>query len=523
MFFQTQKKTETQRVVLIILDGWGRGKQDLSNPLAEAHLPTIQYLEDNYPSGSLQASGIAIGLPWGDVGNSEVGHLTLGAGKILYQHYPRITIAIQNGNFFQIPAFLEAAEHVKKHKSKLHLLGVLTSGTVHAAFDHVLALVEMAKKNKVERLYLHPFGDGRDGPPEGGLALIQKLQEHLTKMGLGTIASTCGRYYAMDRDKNWDRTQQAYELITKGVGAYAKTLDEAFQSTYEKKLSDEFIPPYTFLNPQEENGFIEDNDAVIFWDFREDSIRQIATPFSLPGFNTFPATIPSNLHVTTMTQYEDVFTAKVAFPLEQVASPLSKVVSEAGKKQLKMAETDKYAHVTYFFNGFRDEPFPGEDRILVPSKSLTSKESAPEFMAPEITRQLLEAIKNNHYDLIVVNYANADLIAHAGEYDLARESVEVLDTQLGQIVPLIETLPDYHLIITSDHGNVESVRDPYTGEPKTKHDINPVPFYIVNTKLKMQHKEIGDGALNDVAPTILHLLNTPIPQDMTGKNLLEGL
>ncbi|MBI5421290.1 MAG: 2,3-bisphosphoglycerate-independent phosphoglycerate mutase [Parcubacteria group bacterium] len=521
MFFNKKKEDVlSPKVVLVILDGWGRGKNDLSNPLAEAHLPTIQYLEENYPSGSLQASGIAIGLPWGEVGNSEVGHLTIGAGKILYQHYPKITMAIQDGSFFENPAFLEAIAHVKKHNSKLHLVGVLTSGTVHAAFDHVLALAELAKKNDITRLYLHPFGDGRDGPPEGGLELTKQLDKHLKTIGVGKIATTCGRYFGMDRDGNWDRTKQAYELITQGTGAFAKTLDEAFQPTYEKKLTDEFIPPNAFLSPTEENGFIQDNDAIVFWDFREDSIRQIATPFALPNFNSFPAHIPSNLCVATMTHYDDAFTALVAFPPETVPHPTSEVVSSAGKKQLKIAETDKYAHVTYFFNGFRGDPFPQEERILVPSKQGTSKESAPEFMAPTITQHIIEAIESQKYDLIVVNYANADLIAHAGEYDLARQSTEVLDTQLQQIIAHIELHEEYHLIITSDHGNVESLRDPYTGAPETKHNINPVPVYIIQKNLKGDRKDLGLGALNDVAPTILTILNLPLPPEMTGKNLL---
>ncbi|MBI5153002.1 MAG: 2,3-bisphosphoglycerate-independent phosphoglycerate mutase, partial [Parcubacteria group bacterium] len=445
-----------------------------------------------------------------------VGHLTLGAGKILYQHYPKITMAIQDGSFFENPAFLEAIAHVKKHNSKLHLIGVLTSGTVHAAFEHVLALAELAKKNDIERLYLHPFGDGRDGPPEGGLELTKQLDKHLQTIGIGKIATTCGRYYGMDRDGNWDRTQQAYELITKNTGTYAKTLDEAFQPTYGKKLTDEFIPPHTFLT----DGFVENNDAVIFWDFREDSIRQIATPFALPNFNSFPARVPSNLCVVTMTHYDDAFTTLVAFPPILVIHPLSKVVFDAGKKQLKIAETDKYAHVTNFFNGFEENPFPQEDRILVPSKSGNAKEAAPEFMAPTITQHVVEAIESQKYDLIVVNYANADLIAHAGEYYLARQSVEVLDAQLGQIVTKIEQHPEYHLIITADHGNVESLRNPYTGVPETKHNISPVPIYIVQKDLKGTHDSMGDGILSDVAPTILAFLNLPKPPEMTGKNLL---
>jgi len=523
MFFQKKKEEVINpKVLLVILDGWGRGKNDLSNPLAEAHLPTIQYLEENYPSGSLQASGIAIGLPWGEVGNSEVGHLTLGAGKILYQHYPKITMAIQDGSFFQNTAFLEAIAHVKKYNSKLHLIGVLTSGTVHAAFEHVLALAELAKKNNIERLYLHPFGDGRDGPPEGGLELTKQLAAHLKKIGTGKIATTCGRYYGMDRDGNWDRTKQAYELITNGTGIHAKTLDDAFQSTYEQKRTDEFIPPHTFLIATEENGFVEDNDAVIFWDFREDSIRQITTPFALPNFTSFPARIPSNLFVVTMTHYDNAFAAHVAFSPDVVAHPLSKVVSDANKKQLKIAETDKYAHVTNFFNGFEENPFPQEDRILVPSKHGTSKESAPEFMAPTITQHIMEAIESQRYDLIVVNYANADLIAHAGEYELARQSVEVLDMQLGQIVAKIEQHPEYHLIITADHGNVESLRNPYTGVPETKHNISPVPIYIIQKNLKGNQGSIGDGILSDVAPTILAFLNLPKPLEMSGENLLKN-
>ena len=346
--------------------------------------------------------------------------------------------------------------------------------------------------------------------------------EHLKKIGVGKVSTTCGRYYGMDRDGNWDRTKQAYELITQGAGTYTKTLDEAFQPTYDKKLTDEFVPPHTFLLPAEENGLIENNDAVVFWDFREDSIRQITTPFALPNFTSFSTHIPSNLCVVTMTHYDDAFNAaRVAFPPEVVAHPLSRAVSDAGKKQLKIAETDKYAHVTNFFNGFEENPFPQEDRILVPSKHGNAKESAPEFMAPTITQHIIEAIDSKKYDLVVVNYANADLIAHAGEYELARQSVEVLDTQLGQIVSKIEQHPEYHLIITADHGNVESLRNPYTGVPETKHNISPVPVYIVQKDLKGNRDGVGDGILSDIAPTILAFLNLPKPPEMSGKNLLE--
>lgn len=510
----------TNKVILVILDGWGRGKNDLSNPLTEANLPTIQYLEENYPTGSLQASGIAIGLPWGEVGNSEVGHLTLGAGKILYQHYPKITMAIQDGSFFQNQAFLKAISHVKVNNSKLHIVGILTSGTVHGAFDHIVAFANLAKENGIERLYFHPFGDGRDGPPQGGLDLTKQLQERLTQIGVGKIATTCGRHFGMDRDGNWDRTKKAFELLTQGIGTFARTLDDAFHPTYAQDLSDEFVPPHTFLST-EENGYIENNDALIFIDFREDSIRQITAPFALPGFNEFSAHIPSNLCVVTMTHYDDAFNALVAFPPEKVTHPLSRVVSDAGKKQLKIAETDKYAHVTYFFNGFQEDPFPNEEHILIPSKSATAKESAPDFMAPEITHRILEAAQRNQHDLIVVNYANADLIAHAGEYELAKKSVEVIDSQLRSLVTHVEHSTEYYLIITSDHGNVENVRDPYTGMPKTKHDINPVPIYIVHSALKGSRQEIGTGILSDVAPTALYILGITPPTEMTGHNLLE--
>ncbi|MDE1970012.1 MAG: 2,3-bisphosphoglycerate-independent phosphoglycerate mutase [Patescibacteria group bacterium] len=508
--------------ILVILDGWGRGPHDLSNPLAEAHLPTINYLEAHYPSGSLQASGIAVGLPWGEVGNSEVGHLTLGAGRVLYQHYPRITMAIRDGSFFQNPALLGAINHVSQYQSKLHVVGILTSGTVHGAFEHIVALAMLAKQHGITRVYFHPFGDGRDGPPEGGLDLMKQLQERLNEIGVGKIATTCGRYYGMDRDGHWDRTQQAYELLTTGKGTYAPTLDDAFRSTYAQHLTDEFVPPYTFL-PPEEHGIIEDNDAVIFTDFREDSIRQIATPFALPEFHEFNAHIPTNCYVATFTEYKKTFTAHVAFPTELITTSVSKAVSDAGKTQLKIAETDKYAHVTYFFNGFRDTPFPHEDRILVPSNNLTAKESAPNFKAPEITERCLAALQESQYDLIVINYANADLIAHAGEFDLARQSAEVLDAQLQQLVAAVEKRPDTYLIITADHGNVENVRDAYTGEPKTKHDPNPVPIYIVNMAFAGTPAQLGTGILSDVAPTLLSILAIPIPKEMTGKNLLTAI
>jgi 2,3-bisphosphoglycerate-independent phosphoglycerate mutase len=510
--------------ILAILDGWGLGEFNESNPIYKADLKTIPELEAKFPKGALQASGIAIGLPWEEEGNSEVGHLTLGAGKVLYQHFPKISMAIDNGSFFETPNLKRAFAHARENKSSVHLVGLLTKGNVHASLKHLVALIEMAAKEKARELYLHLFSDGRDSPPRSVLSLLKNLEGVLEKTGVGKIASLSGRYWAMDRDSHWDRTQRAYQALV-GVEKTATNLEEAVNKTYEKGLNDEYIEP-TVTQPHP----IADNDAVLFFNFREDSVRQVSEPFINPGFDKFTAKPLKNLFVVTMTEYTEEQAAPAAFPTDKIKSPLGKVLAESGLTQLRIAETEKYAHITYFFNGLREKPFQNEFRILIPSKQTVRSEEDPEMMARAITDRAIIALKEGGFNFILINYANPDTVAHTGNYAATMEAVQVVDRELGRLVK--EVLSGGHtLLITSDHGNAESVLNLQTGEPETFHDPNPVPIYLVAKEFEKPfsistttpQKLPVIGILSDVAPTLLELMNIPKPPEMTGTSLLGQL
>jgi 2,3-bisphosphoglycerate-independent phosphoglycerate mutase len=506
-------------LVLAILDGWGIGSPDQGNPIHAAAPETIRLMESRYAAGALQASGIAVGLPWEEEGNSEVGHLTIGAGRVIYQHFPRISLAIQSGAFFKNEALRGAFAHAKKEKSAVHLVGLLTAGNVHASLTHLYALIEMAKRESCPTLYLQLITDGRDSPPESAGTLVSKVQEKLRAAGIGEVTSVVGRYYAMNRDEHWDRTKEAYDLLTKGTSV--RPLGEALTRAYRKNLNDEFVEPAVVGSPHP----IEDGDAVIFFNFREDSMRQLTEAFVDPKFNRFPRKPLARLSVTTMTNYHESFKVPVAFPRESVAWPLGRVVAEAGKTQLRVAETQKYAHVTYFLNGLRDEPFPGEYRVLIPSLEVTRPEERPEMMAHTITDRVLAALQEGIYDLIVLNYANADIIAHTGNYDATVAAVKVVDAELNRLLQAI-LAGDHVLVVTSDHGNAESVMDLRTGERETRHNANPVPFYLVGNAFARAESTPPRrlpvvGLLADVAPTILELMHLHAPEEMTGESLLR--
>ena len=513
-------------VVLAILDGWGIGRKDNSNPIYVANPKNIEYVKMNFPSGALQASGIAVGLPWGEEGNSEVGHLTLGAGKIIYQHFPRITLAIRDGSFFKNPAFLGATEHVKKNGSTLHLAGLLTAGNVHASLDHLAALVKLAAENGIKNLYFHFFTDGKDSPPKSASELLKKVGDISARHGgLGKIASLAGRYYALDRDEHWDRTAKTYKAIT-GEAAAAESPQSAVEAAYQRNLSDEFVEPAVI----ETAGAIKDGDALIFCDFREDSIRQIAEAFIDQGFARFPVKKFANLYIATMTRYREKFAVPVAFPPETVGNPLGKVLSDAGKSQLRIAETEKYAHVTYFFNGFKDQPFNNEFRVLIPSKNVPRYDDYPEMMAKEITDRAIQSVEEGAFDFILINYANADIIAHTGNYDAALKAIAAVDEQIGRLLKAVFA-QNAVLIITADHGNAERMIDPMTAMIETKHDVSPVPVYIVAKELARprdkfdaeQAEKMTAGILSDIAPTILDFLGVPKPPAMTGESLRRSL
>ena len=516
-------------VILTILDGLGIAPKDISNPLSKAQLPTIEYIKTHWPIGALQASGIAVGLPWGEEGNSEVGHLTLGAGKVLYQHYPRISLAIRNKSFFHNPVLKQALNHTQKNDSALNLIGLLSQGHVHSAYEHLIALLELAYQEKISKINLHLFSDGRDSPPQSGLSLIKKLLEDIKKYNSKIrIASIAGRFYAMDRDKHWDRTERAYQVLAANSleTTSLERLEKIFEKNYAEGRSDEFITP-TIVDPQ---ALIQSGDALIFFNFRKDRIRQLLEPFTNPNFTRFERKPLENLGIVTFTPYGEEFDVPAAFPPDAVKKSLGLVLSENNKLQLRIAETEKYAHVTYFFNGLKEEPFLNEYRILVPSKNVPFYDEYPEMMAKEVTMRAVGAIEENAYDFILMNYANPDMVAHTGNFNAAIKAMETIDQQLGKLKEAVLST-NAILIITSDHGNIERMVDPLSGRIETKHDPNPVPFYFIAKEFERMKTEAQAeieeknviGMLSDVAPTILELMTIKPPAEMTGKSLLEFL
>ncbi len=519
-------------VILIILDGWGMGEKNVSNPLWQAKLPTFDYIKRNWPATTLQAAGIAVGLPWGEEGNSEVGHSTLGSGKITFQHLPRITMAVRDGSFFQNPILLKAVEHVKTNNSTMHLLGLLSSAQVHSSYGHLEALIDLAVRQNVKNLKIHVICDGRDTGPKEESKFLEKLEAKIKSAGVGEIATLCGRFYAMDRDSHWERTQKAYQLYTQGKGKIWADPHAALNDVYGKGLSDEFVEPIIIsTDPKKiQPNLIKDNDAAIFFNFREDGARQLSQAFCQQEFTKFLREPLKNVFFATMTKHEEKLPCPAIFEPTKIALPLAKIISEQGLRQLHIAETEKYAHVTYFFNGGFEIPFRGEYRVLVPSLATPRLDERPEMSAHEITTRLIGAIEEKIYDFIVVNYANPDIIAHTGNFDAAIRAAEIIDECVRQVINSV-LKNNCFLLVTSDHGNVEKMLDPQTGKVKTGHDPNPVPFYLIaneffRTKSEdeiLRSEEAIGGLLSDVAPTVLELMNIPKPSEMTGQSLLPVL
>lgn len=504
--------------VLVVLDGWGIGKDDQTNPLFVAKPPIFEWLAQNYPVTSLQASGIAVGLPWGEVGNSEVGHLTLGAGKVVYQYYPKITMAIQDGTFFENPVLKAAFAHARDNDSAINFAGLLTKANVHASLEHLQALIKMAQEENVTKINLHLFGDGEDSPP-------RTIEEFLRELPKEYLASLVGRYYAMDRNGNWRLTQTAYDAMIGTAGTIVEDPVATIEKLAAQGTTEEYLPAIRFADDKK----LQDGDALVFFNYREDSIRQLAAAFIKNDFDQFPTAKFGNVYVATFTHYDDAFDVPVAFPADNVVDPIGKVLSDAGLTQLRLAETYKYAHVTYFFNGLREPPFKGEYRTLVPSNTNPHPEEHPEMMASAITDRLIEAIQSHGFDFILVNYANPDTIAHTADFNAALEAIKVIDTQISRIVKAADN-PETLLFITSDHGNIEEMINGHTGEPESQHDASPVPFYLVAQQFRGRKFVNGDhlaletlGSLADVAPTILAIMGIPKPQDMTGNSLLDGM
>lgn len=504
----------TAPVVLIVLDGWGYSKTKEGNAIEAANLPNYRRYLLSYPHTLLSASGEAVGLPKGEVGNTEVGHLNLGAGKIVYQDLLRINMAIVDGSFFQNTAFLQAIEHVKKHQSKLHIMGLIGEGAVHASNDHLFSLIRLCREKGVERLFLHLFTDGRDSLPTSAMYLIQTVEEFLKREGVGEIASIIGRYYAMDRDNRAERTQKAFDLLTAGIGEHFHFGREAIEHQYAKGLTDEFIPPIAITD---ESGTprakIVDNDAIIFSNFRIDRPRQLTKALLKSAIK--------NLFFVTMTEYEKGLSVSgVAFPAINVTKPLGLLLENRGILQLRVAETEKERFVTYYFNGQREQPFHGEDRLIIPSARVPTYDLKPEMSAYEITDAVIKKLSSNLYGFALINFANADMVGHTGVFDKAVAACEVIDQCLGKIVTKVLELGGT-CIITADHGKVEELGDQTKDVVITEHTKNPVPALFINKSFRPM--TIPMGILADIAPTCLHLLDIPQPPDMTGKNLLSEI
>lgn len=507
-------------IALIILDGWGINERKDYNAVELANTNNYRKLLAEYPSTTLGASGLDVGLPEGQMGNSEVGHLNIGAGRIVYQDFTRITRDIENGNFFKNPALVEAMVKARETDSALHIMGLLSDGGVHSHNTHLYALLKMAKIHNLNRVYLHIFLDGRDVPPANAKIYIRELEEKIKEVGIGRIATVAGRYYAMDRDKRWERTEKAYNALVMGEGPAASSPIEAVDSCYARKETDEFVTPTVITdNLGNPIGTVNEGDSIIFFNFRPDRARQITRAFvekDFKGFNRKKGYFHVNF--VCMTQYDaEVKGVKVAYGPEILTNTLGEFLSKIGLKQLRIAETEKYAHVTYFFNGGEEKTFPGEDRILIPSPKVPTYDMKPEMSAYEVTERVIEKIKEKTYDLIVLNYANPDMVGHTGNLEAAIRAVEAVDHCLGRVVSEVKGLGGT-AIVTSDHGNAEHMADYETGEPYTAHTTNRVPFILINPKGK--GFRLREGCLADIAPTILDILGLNKPEEMTGKSLI---
>jgi 2,3-bisphosphoglycerate-independent phosphoglycerate mutase len=506
-------------IVLLVLDGWGVNKNIEGNAIAEAKAPIYKNLIAEYPHTELLAAGEAVGLPNGQMGNSEVGHLNLGAGRIVYQDSTRISKAIRDNEFFQNPVLLSAMRTVKEKQASLHLMGLLSDGGVHSRMDHILAMLDMAKAQGVTKVFFHAFLDGRDTPPSSAIQYVKHLEEHFSKIGIGKIATVSGRYYAMDRDKRWERIQKAYDAIITGEGIRKFSAVEAIQQSYEHERTDEFMLPAVLIEKKtgKQVATVRNSDVVIFCNFRSDRAREITRAMTDPEFKGFKRSmIPKLSMFVCLTSYDATFDLPVAFRPIRLTHILGEVLSNRGVQQLRIAETEKYAHVTFFFNGGEEPPFPLEDRILVPSpRDVATYDQKPEMSAREITNKLVESITSNRYGFILVNYANPDMVGHTGIFSAAVKAVEVIDECLGRVLRAAEQA-EAHVLITADHGNIEMMSDQTTGQPHTAHTTDPVPFVISTKKLKLRKS----GILADVAPTVLDLMRISIPTEMTGKSLI---
>lgn len=502
-------------VMLCILDGWGLREEKKYNAILLAETPYWDSLTETAPMSRLDASGLAVGLPEGQMGNSEVGHLNIGAGRKVYQDLTRINKSIQDGDFFENPVLVEGMERAVREGKSVHLLGLLSDGGVHSHIEQIIAMIRLAKQKGVTKLYMHALLDGRDVPPTSAGVYVEQLEVAMKEIGLGEIATVSGRYYTMDRDKRWDRVEKGYNAMVKGEGLKAATAMEAVENAYNRGENDEFVLP-TVIGAEEPVGMVQDGDTLIFCNFRADRAREITRAFIEEGFSDF-AKNPLTVEYICLTEYEAALDVKIAFPPEDLTHTLGEVLAATGKKQLRIAETEKYAHVTFFFNGGKEEPNEGEDRILIPSPMVATYDLQPEMSAFEVTEKVVKAIDKDIYDVIILNFANPDMVGHTGVLEAAITAAETIDACLKNVVESVKA-KDGIIFVTADHGNCETMLNMETGKPHTAHTTNLVPFLMVSSD--MDDYSLSDGCLEDIAPTMLSVLDIEKPGAMTGKNLL---
>ncbi len=502
--------------MLMILDGFGNNDNEKANAVKIANTPNIDKLMKTWPATTIYTSGLNVGLPDGQMGNSEVGHTNIGAGRVVYQDLTRITKSIEEGDFFSNKELAEAIENCKKHHSKLHIMGLLSDGGVHSHIRHLFAILEFAKRKDFEDVYVHCFLDGRDTPPASGETYLAKLEEKMKEKGIGKIATICGRFYSMDRDKRWERVVKAYNALVKGEGEKANSAISAIESSYQQEVFDEFVLPTVIYNGEEPVATISNHDSVIFFNYRPDRAREITRSLVDPEFDGFE-TEKLDIHYVCFTQYDETIpNVTIAFKPEVLRNTFGEYVSSKGLTQLRIAETEKYAHVTFFFNGGEEKQYPGEDRILVPSPKVETYDLKPEMSAYEVTQKVVEAIESQQYDTIILNYANPDMVGHTGNLEAAVKAIETIDECVQKVVEAVAKNNGL-ILMTADHGNAEQMVDYKTGEPHTAHTTNTVPLVLIGA----EGIKLKTGKLADLAPTMLELMELPKPEEMTGESLIE--
>ena len=509
----------THPVLLVILDGFGYRAESVDNAIAQARKPNWDKFWNENPHTLIHASESDVGLPKGQMGNSEVGHLNIGAGRVVYQEFTRIDRAIESGYFFSNPALLNAVHLARDNSKTLHILGLLSDGGVHSHENHFHAMLEMAAREGLKKVCFHVFLDGRDTPPKSAEVYLRRLEEKIRQLGVGHIASMIGRYYAMDRDRRWQRVKAAYDLLTQGRTEYwADDAIQGLEAAYERGETDEFVKATAILPPDGKPVKMEDGDAVVFMNFRSDRARQLSRPFIEADFGEFEREVTPRLSTyCTLTGYSDDFDVAVAFPPERIRNGFGEYIANLGMRQLRIAETEKYPHVTFFFNGGEEVSYPGEDRVLVSSPDVATYDLKPEMSAYEVTAKLVEAIESRQYDAIICNYANPDMVGHTGDLGAAIKAIEAVDDCLGQVVEA-QLKRGGELLITADHGNAEFMRDPQTGQAHTAHTLNLVPLVYIGRR---RARLANTGALEDISPTLLKMIGLPKPQEMTGEALIE--